>query len=362
LFGRLLVLLNRLEDPNLEVAKVTSADSLSQGNEVKTFAHKNKEMRELFWEDPPSLPDLFRNDPPRTLLKKTTVSYSADGASETKINGSETRAKAPKEYFMMKKLAHGSCDKTSKRSSNVISLGQATISGCDIHIRGDFLTMRNSCGNLLIKVPRSANRLYKAQLKVEKPYCLQANIDEESWLWHVRLGHIGFGAVNLMHKLAKGVPVIRHQDQVCESCIVGKQTKKSFSKKATYKASRILEMFHGDICGPITPSTQVGRNRWYILAKNLVQEVFGKYYMHSCSNISHAYNINYFFPWKWKENTNQRGSELGTFYVQWDERMVAADLQTPATVTDEDSSEDEYESDVTSIAVRRSTRNKVLPT
>ncbi|GJZ99004.1 zinc finger, CCHC-type containing protein [Tanacetum coccineum] len=108
--------------------------------------------------------------------------------------------------------------------SNVISLGQATISGCDIRIRGDFLTMHNTWRDLLIKVPRSENRLYKAQLKAGKPYCLQANIDEESWLWH--------------------------------SCMVGKQTKKSFSKKATYRASRLLEMVHGDICGPITPSTQ----------------------------------------------------------------------------------------------------------
>ncbi|GJV61123.1 uncharacterized mitochondrial protein-like protein [Tanacetum coccineum] len=80
------------------------------------------------------------------------------------------------------------------------------MSGCDIHIRVDFLTMRDSCGSLLLKVPRSANRLYKTQLKVGKPYCLQDNIYEESWLWHVRLGHVGFGAVNLMHKLAKGVP------------------------------------------------------------------------------------------------------------------------------------------------------------
>nr|GEV07016.1 initiator tRNA phosphoribosyl transferase [Tanacetum cinerariifolium] len=52
--------------------------------------------------------------------------------------------------------------------SNVISLGQATISGYDISIRGDLLTMRDNWGSLLIKVPRSANRLYKAQLKVGK--------------------------------------------------------------------------------------------------------------------------------------------------------------------------------------------------
>ncbi|KAJ9554040.1 hypothetical protein OSB04_018085 [Centaurea solstitialis] len=147
--------------------------------------------------------------------------------------------------------------------SNVISLGQTTIYGCDICLRGDFLTMRDRHGRLLMKVPRSANRLYKARLKVGKPYCLQANIDEESWLWHARLGHIGFGAVNLMHKLAKGVPVINHQDQICESCMVGKQTKRSFPKKATYRATNILEMIHRDICGPVDPPTQAGNT--YIL-------------------------------------------------------------------------------------------------
>ncbi|GJY94605.1 uncharacterized mitochondrial protein-like protein [Tanacetum coccineum] len=60
-----------------------------------------------------------------------------------------------------------------KSESNIddeddVSLGQATISGYDISIRGDFLTMRDSWGSLLIKVPRSANHLYKAQLKVGK--------------------------------------------------------------------------------------------------------------------------------------------------------------------------------------------------
>nr|GEU62832.1 uncharacterized mitochondrial protein AtMg00810-like [Tanacetum cinerariifolium] len=52
--------------------------------------------------------------------------------------------------------------------SNVISLEQAIISGYDISIRGEFLTMRDSWGGLLIKVPRNANRLYKAQLNVGK--------------------------------------------------------------------------------------------------------------------------------------------------------------------------------------------------
>ncbi|GJR74764.1 uncharacterized mitochondrial protein-like protein [Tanacetum coccineum] len=63
--------------------------------------------------------------------------------------------------------------------SNVISLGQATISGYDISIRGDFLTMRDSWGSLLIKVPRSANCLYKAQLKVGKEYTNEVGRESE---------------------------------------------------------------------------------------------------------------------------------------------------------------------------------------
>nr|GEY26303.1 hypothetical protein [Tanacetum cinerariifolium] len=59
--------------------------------------------------------------------------------------------------------------------SNVISLEQATIFGYDISNRGDFLTMRDSCGDLLIKVMRRANRLYMTQLKVGKEDSNQAS-------------------------------------------------------------------------------------------------------------------------------------------------------------------------------------------
>ncbi|KAJ9535047.1 hypothetical protein OSB04_un001882 [Centaurea solstitialis] len=142
--------------------------------------------------------------------------------------------------------------------SNVISLGQTTLLGCDIRLHGDFLTMKDIYGRLLIKVPRSENRLYKIQLKVGKPHCLQGEIDDESWLWHTRLGHINFGAVNMMHKLANGVPVLKHKDQVCEVCVIGKQHKHTFPKKTDYKSTNILEVLHGDICGPIDPPTPAG--------------------------------------------------------------------------------------------------------
>nr|GEV65493.1 hypothetical protein [Tanacetum cinerariifolium] len=85
-----------------------------------------------------------------------------------------------------------------------------------------------------VTVLRSANRLYKTQLKVRKPYCLQDNIDEESWLWHVRLGHIGFDAVNLMHKLAK-----EHQSDAFGAI-------KSFKTSIEKRTDKEIIIFHTD--------------------------------------------------------------------------------------------------------------------
>ncbi|XP_010471120.1 PREDICTED: uncharacterized protein LOC104750957 [Camelina sativa] len=44
--------------------------------------------------------------------------------------------------------------------SNIISLGQATESGCDVRMREDHLTLHDLEGNLLVKAKRSTNRLY----------------------------------------------------------------------------------------------------------------------------------------------------------------------------------------------------------
>ncbi|XP_076906184.1 uncharacterized protein LOC143562180 [Bidens hawaiensis] len=85
--------------------------------------------------------------------------------------------------------------------SNIISLGQATESGCDIRMKDDYLLMYDDQGKLLMRVTRSKNRLYTIKLKTGKPVCLQARIDYENWLWHARLGHLNFKSMKQMVKI-----------------------------------------------------------------------------------------------------------------------------------------------------------------
>ncbi|KAG7569396.1 hypothetical protein ISN45_Aa04g021180 [Arabidopsis thaliana x Arabidopsis arenosa] len=82
--------------------------------------------------------------------------------------------------------------------SNIISLGQATESGCDVRMREDYLTLLDRDGKLLVKAKRSRNRLYKVIMEVESSKNLQLVVSSNSRLWHTRLGHIGVDTMKVM--------------------------------------------------------------------------------------------------------------------------------------------------------------------
>jgi len=52
-------------------------------------------------------------------------------------------------------------------------------------------------------------------------------------------------------------------DVVCESCVGGKQTRRPFKERLLQRSSRLLELIHTDVCGPISPATW--DNKRYIL-------------------------------------------------------------------------------------------------
>ncbi|KAK1419234.1 hypothetical protein QVD17_28397 [Tagetes erecta] len=151
--------------------------------------------------------------------------------------------------------------------SNIISLGKATECGCDIHMKDDLLLMHDDKGKLLMKVQRSKNRLYTIRLKTGKPVCLQAKIDNDDWLWHARLGHVNFDSMKQMveKNMVVGMPKIDGENQICDACLVGKQTRQPFPKTASFRATRPLELIHGDLCGPISPCTLTGNRYIFVL-------------------------------------------------------------------------------------------------
>lgn len=107
---------------------------------------------------------------------------------------------------------------------NIISLGQATESGCEVQMKEDLLMLYDRLGNLMVRTTRSRNRLYKVLLEVENFKCLQLAATSESTKWHARLGHINLETVKLMinKEIVNGIPKIEVEKETCVSCLRGK--------------------------------------------------------------------------------------------------------------------------------------------
>lgn len=85
-----------------------------------------------------------------------------------------------------------------------------------------------------------------------------------------------------------GLENIAIEKEICGSCLLGKQARQAFPKATSYRADKALELIHGDLCGPITPSTSSGnkyifaviddytRYMWTILLKEK-SEAFSKF-------------------------------------------------------------------------------------
>ena len=65
-------------------------------------------------------------------------------------------------------------------------------------------------------------------------------------------------------KMVRGLPSIEHPNQLCGGCLLGKQSRKSFPKEPSTRATKSLQLVHTDVCGPIKPSS-LGKSNYFLL-------------------------------------------------------------------------------------------------
>ncbi|KAJ0680967.1 putative RNA-directed DNA polymerase [Helianthus annuus] len=76
-------------------------------------------------------------------------------------------------------------------------------------------------------------------------------------LWHRRYGHINFDTLHKMgaHEVVTGLPKIsKRTANICEGCLFGKNTRKSFPKHTTWHAEKPLQLIHSDTWSGRKPS------------------------------------------------------------------------------------------------------------
>ena len=149
-----------------------------------------------------------------------------------------------------------------KLKSNIISLGQLDKNGCKYFADDGLMTVWDRERKVLARVRRSRNRLYMLKIEKARPECLLARTAEAPWLWHARYGHISFHALRALagKEMVRGLPHLDHVNQVCDRCMMAKHRRAPSPAQTEYRAGDPLGLLHGDLCGPITPTTFGGKN------------------------------------------------------------------------------------------------------
>ena len=108
---------------------------------------------------------------------------------------------------------------------------------------------------LLIPKPLLNTEMFK----VEKPKTKRQKIsqNDDTYLWHLRLGHINLDRLNRLVKSGHLNELKIGTLPVCESCLEGKITKRPFTGK-WLRVKEPLELIHSDVCGPINVKARGG--------------------------------------------------------------------------------------------------------
>ncbi|XP_074369148.1 uncharacterized protein LOC141710363 [Apium graveolens] len=121
-----------------------------------------------------------------------------------------------------------------------------------IPMQDNSVIFRNQAWELIANVEMSKNHLFTLDMQKNVQKCLKSVIKNDSWLWHLRYGHLGFSGLKLLSKtkLVDGFPEINEPENMCETCVKGKQHRQSFPVGKLWRARRPLEIVHTYIAGP----------------------------------------------------------------------------------------------------------------
>nr|GEU39259.1 retrovirus-related Pol polyprotein from transposon TNT 1-94 [Tanacetum cinerariifolium] len=152
---------------------------------------------------------------------------------------------------------------------NLFSVRQFCDSNVEVAFFQHTCFIRNLEGVDLLYGSRG-NNLYTVSLgdmMASYPICLLSKaLKTKSWLWHRRLSHLNFGALNNLarHGLARGLPRLKFEkDHLCSAYAMGKSKKKPHKPKSKDTNQEKLYFLHMDLCSPMRVASVDGKK--YIL-------------------------------------------------------------------------------------------------
>ncbi len=123
----------------------------------------------------------------------------------------------------------------------------------------------NNVHGIVMAQARREKNLYFLNINVRKESANVAKSSNEgTTLWHQRLSHLNMASLKKLEIMVNGMNLkempLHH---VCEARIEGKHQRTSFPKDEMFRASKLLELVHSNVCGPIK-TTSRGGARYFV--------------------------------------------------------------------------------------------------
>ncbi|GJV44426.1 retrovirus-related pol polyprotein from transposon TNT 1-94 [Tanacetum coccineum] len=153
---------------------------------------------------------------------------------------------------------------------NLFYVGQFCDSDLEVAFRKHTCFVRNLEGVDLLSGSQGTNMysLSIGDMMASFPICLLSKATKtKSWLWHLCVSHLNFGAINHLarHSLVRGLP--RHKfenDHLCSACAMGKSKKQSHKPKFEDTNQEKLYLLHMDFCGLMRVAS-VNRKKYIVI-------------------------------------------------------------------------------------------------
>nr|GEZ66270.1 hypothetical protein [Tanacetum cinerariifolium] len=131
---------------------------------------------------------------------------------------------------------------------------------CSKHMTGD----RSQLTNFINK--------FLGDMMASSPICLFSKASKtKSWLWHRRLSHLNFGAINHLARqgLVRGLPKLKFEkDHLCSTRAIEKSKKKSHKPKSEDTTQEKLYLMHMDFCGPMRIKSVNGKKYIFVIVND----------------------------------------------------------------------------------------------
>lgn len=142
---------------------------------------------------------------------------------------------------------------------NLTSLGFLESKGCRFESANGVLKVIKG-NNLMMRGIREQSLYYADVMAITGNF--EVNSQDESLLWHARLGHVSESGLNVLLRQE----ILKHprsfKVESCEQCILGKSKKQSFGT-GFHTSTAPLDYAHADLWGPSKTET-LGGGRYFI--------------------------------------------------------------------------------------------------